>query len=45
MKSYKKTSASKLVKRFDNELKAILLSDLKNIGRVKSPLFNNLSAA
>lgn len=45
MKSYKKTSASKLVKRFDNELKALLISDLKNVRRAKNQLFDNLNAA
>jgi hypothetical protein len=30
MKIYKKPAASKLVKRFDNELKDILMNDLKS---------------
>ena len=29
MKNYKKTSTTKLVARFDNELRTILLSDLE----------------
>ena len=44
MKSYKKPSVSKLVKRFDNELKSLLMSDLKKIGRVNKPVLN-ISAA
>lgn len=30
MKNHKKTQANKLLTRFDNELKAILVSDLNN---------------
>ena len=45
MKSHKTTSISKLVKRFDNELKALLMSDLKRIGKTKTQFFTNLSAA
>lgn len=35
MKSYKKTSASKLLTRFDNELKTLLINDLNNVKAVK----------
>jgi hypothetical protein len=31
MKNYRKTSATKLITRFDNELKALLINDLKNV--------------
>ncbi|MBS1525441.1 MAG: hypothetical protein JST19_07320 [Bacteroidetes bacterium] len=31
MKSFRKTSTSKLVTRFDHELKTLLLSDLHNV--------------
>lgn len=31
MKTYKKTAVSKLLDRFDNELKEILMNDLKAI--------------
>lgn len=31
MKSHKKITASKLLTRFDNELKALLLNDLKSV--------------
>jgi hypothetical protein len=35
MKIHKKTSATKLLVRFDNELKAILVNDLNNIRNIK----------
>lgn len=40
MKTYKKTSVSKLVDRFDNELKAILMNDLKSMRAIKDQLIN-----
>jgi len=43
MKGYKETSASKLVDRFDNELKAILMNDLKAIRAAKKHLMNKLA--
>ncbi|MDB5136532.1 MAG: hypothetical protein JWP37_3135 [Mucilaginibacter sp.] len=45
MNTNKTTSTSKLVKRFDNELKLLLISDLKNIKRVKKQFINTLSVA
>ena len=36
MKSYKKSSITKLVARFDNELKTLLLNDLDNLKSVKN---------
>jgi hypothetical protein len=36
MKSYTKPSTSKLVIRFDNELKTLLLSDLDNLRGIKN---------
>ena len=35
MKTYKKPSISKLVARFDNELKNILINDLKAVKAIK----------
>ncbi|MDB5025982.1 MAG: hypothetical protein JWP78_3737 [Mucilaginibacter sp.] len=35
MKIHKKTSANKLLVRFDNELKTILVNDLNHIRNVK----------
>jgi hypothetical protein len=35
MKSYKKSSTTKLVTRFDNELRRLLLNDLNNVRGVK----------
>lgn len=42
MKTYKKTSVSKLVDRFDNELMNILMSDLQNIKAAKDKLINKI---
>jgi len=42
MKTYKKTSAAELVDRFDNELRAILMNDLKAIRAAKDVLINKL---
>ncbi|HTD39577.1 MAG TPA: hypothetical protein VK671_03085 [Mucilaginibacter sp.] len=38
MKNYKKTPANKLLTRFDNELKSILVNDLNNNKSVKQQL-------
>jgi hypothetical protein len=38
MKTSTKPSISKLVTRFDNELKAMLLEDLKNVRNTKDQL-------
>jgi stalled ribosome alternative rescue factor ArfA len=45
MKSHKATPESKLVKRFDNELKALLTSELKRIKKAKKQMVSTLSAA
>jgi len=42
MKSYNKPSISKLVTRFDNELKNMLLEDLKNVKNAKSQLIDSI---
>ena len=36
MKTLKKTSANRLLTRFDNELKTLLVSDLINVKSVKA---------
>ncbi|MBV8389398.1 MAG: hypothetical protein JO080_06330 [Mucilaginibacter sp.] len=42
MKTHKKTTASKLLNRFDNELKTILMNDLNNNKSLKQQLlFSN----
>jgi|GEM_PF-714407 len=43
MKSHKKSSTSKLVTRFDNELRMLLLNDLNNVRGAKHqhPIVNN----
>jgi len=40
MKGHKKTSTTKLVAMFDNELKTLLLSDLNNVRGVKSQVLH-----
>jgi len=40
MKEYKTPSASKMISRFDNQLKKIILNDLKAIKAVKAKLAN-----
>lgn len=41
MTTHKKTSAKKLLIRFDNELKTILVNDLNNAKVVKHQFMNN----
>jgi hypothetical protein len=41
MKSHKKTTATKLLTRFDNELKTILKNDLSNNRSVKQQLLHS----
>jgi len=41
MKGHKKTSTTKLVARFDNELKTLLTSDLNNVKGLKSQAGHN----
>jgi hypothetical protein len=43
MKTIQKPAASKLVKRFDNELRDILMSDLKSF-MAKNPFLRNKQA-
>ena len=43
MKSYKKPSVSKLVARFDKELKAILMNDLKTLKTAKNKFMHAIS--
>jgi len=43
MKTYNKPATSKLLKRFDNELKQLLMEDLK-VFRAKNTLRNNQPA-
>ncbi|HTE02065.1 MAG TPA: hypothetical protein VK668_22410 [Mucilaginibacter sp.] len=45
MKSRKATPESKLVKRFDIELRTLLLTDLKRINKTKKQSVRTLSAA
>jgi len=40
MKTYKRPSASKLLIRFDHELKALLMNDLKEFSQ-KNPFFSS----
>lgn len=42
MKSSSQPSISKLVNRFDNELKAMLLEDLKNVRSAKNQLLDTI---
>ncbi len=45
MNAYTKTSSHKLVDRFDNELRTLLLNDLTNIRGVKTQLFHSKTRA
>ncbi len=36
MTTHKKTSSSKLLVRFDNELKTLLINDLNNVRNIKT---------
>ncbi len=42
MKTFKKTSVTKLVARFDNELKNLLLSDLQAIRATKDKIVKTM---
>jgi len=44
MKTYNKPSVSKLVARFDRELKNILMNDLKALKKVKNQILNEVGA-
>jgi hypothetical protein len=41
MKTHKTTSATKLLARFDNELKTLLINDLNTIRGVKRQILSN----
>jgi len=43
MKTSKKLSVSKLVARFDNELKNIIMNDLKALKEAKSQFLNTIT--
>ena len=45
MTTHKKNTASKLLKRFDNELRTLLLNDLNNVRGVKYQLLNSKQQA
>jgi hypothetical protein len=45
MKTHKSTSTSKLVSRFDNQLKKLLLNDLKIIRGVNAQLLSSNNQA
>ncbi|WP_158827187.1 hypothetical protein [Mucilaginibacter lacusdianchii] len=42
MKTYRKPSISKLVNRFDNELKQLLMDDLKTVRSAKNQLLESI---
>lgn len=42
MKNLRQPSISKLVNRFDNELKAMLLEDLRNVKSAKNQLLDSI---
>lgn len=44
MKSHKKSSVTKMVTRFDNELKALLLNDLNNARGIKAQVIHGAQA-
>jgi hypothetical protein len=41
MKAHKKSSVTKMVARFDNELKTLLLNDLNNVKGLKSQVMRS----
>ena len=45
MKCFNKPSTYKLVDRFDNELRTLLLNDLNNVRGVKSQFFHSKTRA
>lgn len=42
MKTYRKPSVSKLVAKFDNELKSLLLQDLQAVRNTKNELIDKI---
>jgi hypothetical protein len=45
MKTFKKTSANRLLTRFDNELKTLLVNDLNNVRSIKTPFLHGTQQA
>lgn len=45
MKTNKKSSVSKLVAKFDNELKNLLMEDLKALKEAKNQFFNGIKSS
>ncbi len=43
MRNYRTPSVSKMVKRFDNELKALLLEDLKAVKTAKNKIIDSIT--
>lgn len=43
MRNYRTPSVSKMVKRFDNELKNLLLEDLKTVKNAKNKIIDSLT--
>lgn len=43
MKTQKSTPISKLVSRFDNELKNLIMQDLKSINRTKNQVMDKIA--
>jgi hypothetical protein len=43
MRNYRTPSVSKMVKRFDSELKALLLEDLKTVKNAKNKIIDTLT--
>ena len=41
MKTFKKTSANRLLTRFDNELKTLLVSDLNHVKTIKAQFLHS----
>ncbi|MDB5142210.1 MAG: hypothetical protein JWQ66_923 [Mucilaginibacter sp.] len=41
MKTFKKNSVNKLLTRFDNELKALLVNDLNNVRSIKNQFLHS----
>ncbi|WP_342646763.1 hypothetical protein [Mucilaginibacter sp. CSA2-8R] len=43
MRNYRTPSVSKMVKRFDSELKALLLEDLKAVKNAKNKIIDSIT--
>jgi len=41
MKTFKKTTVNRLLTRFDNELKALLVNDLNNVRSIKNQFLHS----